>query len=137
MIAKGTELTFTITGTVSESFGSSQWSPADLRNDVMRALTLAEVVSFRIEGDATWQMETWSYKAVVTVRTLYDHRSMADVISIIDGAFWTAAGTRPIVTEGADTQDTPTVSKPGATSTLSLIAIIIVGALVLIIWAKP
>lgn len=141
MIAKGTEVSVTVTGTVSESFGWSQYSTADLRNDVMRILSSRlNVTAFNIKGDESWMMETWSYRAMLTVKTISDHARIEDVLSIVDGAFWQAADTKPVVTLGEYSQQDPSEGRPGApsaTSTLSSIAIIIVGAIVLLIWAKP
>lgn len=142
MVRQGARVEATVTGTVREGWLSFGTSESDLRNGVLQAFAgRVAVDALTIESDASWRTNTWSYRAIATVRTLSDHARVEDVLGIVGGAFGQVAGTMPIVTLGAWTQADPRQpaddSLFGIGTSLSLVAVIVVGALVLIIWAKP
>jgi hypothetical protein len=92
------------------------------------------VVGLMIEGDSRFTSLGYSYRAIVSVTTKWPHADVADVASIVDGAFWEASGIKPIVTLGENSQLRP--SQPQGFPWTSA-AVLVVGALVLVIWAKP
>lgn len=145
MIDAGRELTFTVTGTVHEGYfsvGAFGTTQEELRREVAVALSrLVEVLELRVESNDSWIMaNTWTYYAVITVRTKFAHAGgVDDIRKIVDGAFWTAAGTDPVTTGGEDSQNRPRVESPssGIGAAITGVAVIVVGAIVLLIWARP
>jgi hypothetical protein len=139
MVPAGTSLWFTVTGGVHE-FIISGYSEADLRQAVIAKLAQRfEVLSLTLKTDEGFFSQSWSYTATVNVRTVVDYASLADAQSIVYGAFWEAADAEPIVTQGRSSQTDPRRSDSGFGLGFSLGAgaLIVVGALVLVIWARP
>lgn len=138
MIPAGTEYEFTVTGGVHE-FVISGYSEADLRQAIISKLTQRfDVLSLRLVTDEGMFSQSWNYTANVTIRTRVDHAELADVQSVVYGAFWESADAEPIVTLGRNTQADPSKgSGLGLGLGLGAGAVIIVGALVLVIWARP
>ena len=140
MIAAGSVLRFTVSGTVKERFFA--FTQAQLRDDVAAQLArFVDLVGLELgdRTDNTWTTETWPYYALVTVRTRVDHADARDVLLIVDHAFFEASGTDPVTTPGHDTQQRPDISGagPGLAAMLTAGAVLVVGAIVLVIWARP
>jgi len=140
MIPAGSKFTFTVTGGVHE-FVISGYSEADLRAAVISKLSQRfDVLSLSLETDEGMFSQSWNYTANVEVETKIDYATLADVQSIVYGAFWEAADAEPIVTQGRNSQASPVQPGSGGLGLgfgLGAGAIIIVGALVLVIWARP
>jgi len=139
MIRAGTSLSFTITGGVHE-FVISGYSEADLRASVISKLTQRfDILRLQLTTDEGWFSQSWNYTANVEVKTQIDYADIADVSSIVYGAFWEATDAEPIVTQGRNSQPDPNRQDSGFGLGFSLGAgaLIVVGALVLVIWARP
>ena len=139
MIRALTPLSFTVTGGVHE-FVVSGYSEADLRRDVVSKLTQRfDILSLTLKTDEGFFSQSWNYTATVEVRTRVDYANIADVQSIVYGAFWEATDAEPIVTQGRNSQSSPLQESNGFGLGFGLGAgaLIIVGALVLVIWARP
>ena len=137
MTPAGTRFSFTVTGTVAESGWTLGFTASDLKGGVLRVIgDRLRLGRFDLQTDETWRTETWSYRAVLQVETIIDHDSERDVLTIVEGAFWSTADARPVVTIGEYTQANPLASS-SFTTELITIAVILVAGLVLVIWARP
>jgi len=139
MIRALTPLSFTVTGGVHE-YVISGYSEADLRQAVISKLTQRfDILSLTLKSDEGFFSQSWNYTANVDIRTRVDYANIADVSSIVYGAFWEATDAEPIVTQGRNSQIDPRREESGFGLGFSLGAgaLIIVGAVVLVIWARP
>ena len=135
----------TVTGTVREGWFSLGTSESDLRAAVLVALAARAITvrEWTLETDARWwRTETWSYRAVLDATST---RWQGDALAAaVEQAFTAAAGAPSIVTRDSWTQPDPRRDEPGilsavvgGPSTLWPLALIVVGVLVLVVWAKP
>lgn len=99
MIAKGTRIRFDVRGSAGEWLPRTVDDVRQIAINSMSAYVTVESVGLTRTDNALWrEYWDWGFTADVSVRTLYDHASIADVVLIVREAFKLASGETPTVT---------------------------------------
>ena len=130
MITAGTRKSFTVRGrcvTTLTTFAS------DVRSDVLDQLSDRgwTVYSLAVSPLSNERLGDWDYIAYVTVSSPVSHASIEDMVSVIRGAFWNAAGSYPTVSTPGYAPDSNQPANPplvdlggfGGWATITLVAI--------------
>lgn len=130
MVTRGTVLTFYVDGDVRESIlNSISDHTGALRSNALSALqgTGLTVEECTITSDEVFYNRTWTYRATMRVRTASAFNDLADVVSIVKGAFWQAADVQParVSTTPPSTPDPTANSVPWKTLSFAVIALAI------------
>jgi len=138
-VQPGTRLTFVATG--NGPGGLFNMTGADFRGVIVEGFRSAGVRLVVLDYEHTDSFlnpdTNWTYRATLTVETLYAHASARDVASIVQGVLWEAAGAAPVVTQAGVDPDQPQLPAAplvgGFQLSLGMLAIIAVAVAVIVV----